>query len=69
MPVLTTAQALAALGLTVQVNEAIGARGQEQAEARAIRNDVLVAVTLRDSADEAVEALYKSVTMPARRTR
>lgn len=70
MNVLNPTQALAALGLRVEVESAQGARGQAQVRARAFRDTEHVAVTLRDTEGEAVEALYRSVTQPpARRTR
>lgn len=69
MPVLSTTQALEALGLNVVTEPAQGALGQPQVRARATRDESVVAITLRDTTDDALDALYKSVTMPARRTR
>lgn len=70
MPILSATQALALLGVSVEVEPAVGAMGQAQVRARATRDDSVVAVTMRDSEDEAITALYKSVSQPpARRTR
>jgi hypothetical protein len=60
MGVLNATQALALLGVSVESEPAQGARGQAQVRARAIR----------DTDDEARDALYRSVSQPpARRTR
>ena len=69
--VLVPAQALVALGYEVEVEHgARGALGQSQVRARAIRDNSVVAVTMRDFEDEAIDALYRSVSQPpARRTR
>lgn len=68
--VLSSTQALALLGVSVETEPAQGALGQPQVRARAIRDTSVVAVTMRDTTDEAVDALYRSVSQPpARRTR
>jgi hypothetical protein len=70
MGVLNATQALALLGVSVEVEPAQGARGQAQVRARAIRDTQVVAVTMRDTDEEARDALYRSVSQPpARRTR
>ena len=68
--VLTPEQGLALLGVSVMTEPAIGALRQPQVRAIAIRDNSVVAVTMRDTEGEAVTALYKSVSQPpARRTR
>jgi hypothetical protein len=70
MPVLTATQALTLMGVSVEVEPALSALGKTQVRARAIRDTSVVAVTMRDTEDEAITALYKSVSQPAsRRTR
>ncbi len=68
MNVLTPVLALEALGLTTTVEDATGALGQAQKQARAFRDGTLVAVTMRNTEDEAIDALFRNVTQPARRT-
>jgi len=68
--VLNATQALEALGVSVTSERATGAMGQPQVRARAIRDSKVIAVTLRDTDDEARDALFRSVSQPpARRTR
>jgi len=69
--VLNPVQALEALGITVTVEPSVGALGQPQAKATAVRDNKVVAVTLRDDESDAVDALVQSITAPepARRTR
>lgn len=68
--VLNAEQALALLGVSVETEPAQSALGKPQVRARAIRDTTVVAVTMRDTEDEAVNALYRSVSQPpARRTR
>ena len=64
--VLNATQALNALGLTVDVRQSDPNKG---VTASAYRDGKVVAVTLRNTEGEAVEALYQNVAdYPARRT-